>query len=93
MTFTSKMNSSCTNEEFLLWVDVGHDNGVENEIGNVSVDVLKTAYRRTMNNVKNSEQNPNQRGKSPYRSMLQIILDEMNNRGIPPTVSSGKRSR
>lgn len=84
------MTGDC--ENFLLRVDVGDDNGVEEMIKGVSNDTLKTAYRRTMQNVKNSEQKPNDRGKSPYRSMLQIILDEMNNREVSPTVSSGKRS-
>lgn len=79
-------------EEFLLSVDVGDDNGAEQLIGGVSNDTLKVAYRRTMNNVKNTETAKTQ-GESPYRSMLHIILDEMKTRGVSPTGSSGKRSR
>lgn len=77
---------------FLLSVDVGDDNGAGDLVGQVSNEVLKAAYRRTMNNVKNTE-TANTQGESPYRSMLLIILDEMKNRGISPSVSSGKRSR
>ena len=85
------MNSSDA-KDFLLSVDVGDDHGAMQLIGDVSNDTLKIAYRRTMNNVKNTE-TANTQGESPYRSMLHIVLDEMNNRGIPSTVSSGKRSR
>lgn len=83
------MSTMCL-ENFLLSVDVGDDNGAKQLIANVSNDTLKVAYRRTMNNVKNTETAKTQ-GESPYRSMLEIILDEMNNRGVSPT--SGKRSR
>ncbi len=69
-----------TASNFLSAVNVGSDNRAEELIDQVDDDAVLTAYRCTMNNIKNTEK----RGGPPseYRSMLAIIQTAMNARNI-----------
>lgn len=77
-------------KEFLTAAEVCDNQTVEDMIKNMSEKVLQMAYSRTWNNVRITE---NEGYTSDYRSILEIIRDEMDVRGVSPPTSKNKKHR
>lgn len=83
------MVSSGDKEDFLNAADVCDNHTVEEMIKNMPNDILQKAYSRTLNNVRIMERDG---GESDYRSTLDIIKDEMTDRGMSPKSSKPKKA-